>query len=230
MGVRSAQRTIRTRPIVYKRGLSQGDALSPLLFCLANLPFSHVLKKQNGYRIRCSTVKASITHMVYMDDLNLYAECPAALTDALSVMDRVASAVGMKLGLRKCGVAHVQKGKVLPGPEIPSAAPEDVIKCLFDKDTYRYLGVKQLFATDDKKMQNSVIAEYKKRLHEIWKSQLNLHHKLDAINTLAICLLRYWFLAVKWTRRELRDLDLLTRKVLRRHQSGEVVSSPLAGR
>ena len=130
-------------------------------------------------------------------------------------MDRVASAVGMKLGLRKCGVAHMQK--VLPGPENPST--EDGIKCLFGKDTYWYPGVEQLFATDDKKVKDSVIAEYKKRLHKIGKSQLNSRHKVDATNTLAISLLRYRFVTVKWTRRELRDLDVLTWKVLRRYQS-----------
>ena len=133
MGVRSANRTVRTRPILYKRGLFQGDALSSLLFCLAILPLSHALKKLNGYRIRCSTVKGSITHMLYMDDLKLYAESPAALTEALSVVDRVASAVGMKLGLKKCGVAHMQKGRVLPGPQNPSTTPDDGIKCLSER-------------------------------------------------------------------------------------------------
>ena len=226
MSVRSARGTVRTRPIVYKRGLFQGDALSPLLFCLAILPLSHALRKLNGYRIRRSTVKGSITHMLYMDDLKLYAESPAALTEALSVVDRVASAVGMKLGLRKCGVAHMQKGKVLPGPENPGTSPDDGIQCLSDKDTYRYLGIEQLFATDDKKVKDSVIAEYKKRLHKIWKSQLNSRHKVDATNTLAISLLRYRFVTVKWTRRELRDLDVLTRKVLRRYQSHHLNASP----
>ena len=173
MGVRSVKRTVRTRPIVCKRGLFQGDSLSPLLLCHAILPLSHALKKLNGYRIRRSTVKGSITHMLYMDDLKLYAESPAALTEALSVVDRVASAVGMKLGLRKCGVAHMQKGKVLPGPENPGTSLEDGIKCLSEQDTYQYLGIKQLFAMDDKKVKDSVIAEYKKRLHKIWKSQLN---------------------------------------------------------
>ena len=38
------------------------------------------------------------------------------------------------------------------------------------------------------------------------KSQLNSRHKVDATNTLAMSLLRYWFVTVKWTRRELRDL------------------------
>ena len=226
MGVRGVCGTVRTRPIAYQWGLFQGDSLSPLLFCLAILLLSHALRKLDGYRIRCSTVKTSITHMLYMDDLKLYAESSAALTKALSVVDRVGSAVGMKLGLTKCGVAHMQKGKVLPGPENPSTEPDDSIKCLSDKDTYRYLGVEQLFTANDKKVKDSVIAEYRKRLHKIWGSQLNSRHKVDAINTLALSLLRYRFVTVKWTRRELRDLDVLTRKVLRRYQSHHLNTSP----
>ena len=42
------------------------------------------------------------------------------------------------------------------------------IKCLSDRDTHRYLGVEQLFAMDDKKVKDNVIAEYRKRLHKIW--------------------------------------------------------------
>ena len=145
MGVRSTNRTVRIRLILYKRGLFQGDALLPLRFCLAILPLLHTLKKLNGYKIRRSTVKGSIIYMLYMDDLKLYAESSAALTEALSVVDRVASAVDMKLGLKKCGVAHMQKGRVLPGPQNPSTTPDDGTKCLSDRDTHRYLGVEQLF-------------------------------------------------------------------------------------
>ena len=82
-------------------------------------------------------------------------------------------------------------------------------------------------------MKDSVITEYKKKLHKIWKSLLNLQHKVNATNTLAISLQRYWFVTMKWARRELRDLDVLTWKVLRRYQSHhlnacprEVVSGP----
>ena len=71
MWVRSVKGALRTSPILYKRGLFQGDVLSPLLFCLAILPLSHALKRMNGYRIRRSTVKGSITHTLYMDDLKL---------------------------------------------------------------------------------------------------------------------------------------------------------------
>ena len=137
-------------------------------------------------------------------------------------MSRVASAVGIKLGLRKCEVAHMQKGMVLPGPKNPGTSPEDDIKCLSKKDTYWYIGIEQLFAMDNKNVKDFVISEYKKRLRKIWISQLNSQHK--ATNTLAISLLRYWFVTVKWTRRELRDLDVITWKVLRRYQTLSQVS------
>ena len=70
--------------------------------------------------------------MLFMDDLKLYAESPAAMSKPLSVVERVASIVGMKLGLKKFGVAHMQKGKVLPEPQNPSTEPNDGIKCLSD--------------------------------------------------------------------------------------------------
>ena len=76
--------------------------------------------------------------MLYIDDLKVYAETPAALNETLSVVDRVASAIGMKLGLKKCGTAHLKKGKVLPGPDNPSPEP-DSMRCLPPQDTYMYL-------------------------------------------------------------------------------------------
>ena len=69
MGFRSVQVTVKGIPIVYKRGLFQGDALSLLLFCLAIPPLSCTQKEQNGLMLGCSTVKASVTYMLYMDDL-----------------------------------------------------------------------------------------------------------------------------------------------------------------
>ena len=224
MEVRQEGGTVRTRPIAYKRGLFQGDSLSPLLFCLSVLPLSHALGKSTGYRIRRSTLKISISHMLYMDDLKVYAETPAALNETLSVVDRVASAVGMKLGLKKCGTAHLKKGKVLPGPDNPNPEP-DSMRCLSPQDTYRYLGIDQLFETDDKLVKDRVICECRKRLHKIWKSQLYSKNKVDATNALAVSLLRYCFVTVKWTRKELQGLDILTRKVLRRYQSHHLNAS-----
>ena len=56
-----------TRPISYKRGLFQGDALSPLLFCLSLTPVSNALRGLQGYLPQYC--QASISHTYFVDDL-----------------------------------------------------------------------------------------------------------------------------------------------------------------
>ena len=56
-----------------KRGIFQGDALSPLLFVVAMIPLTHVLRKiKSGCEFTKS--KEKINHLLYLDDLKLYAK------------------------------------------------------------------------------------------------------------------------------------------------------------
>lgn len=91
----------------YRRGLFQGDSLSPLLFCLSIAPLSHELRKHSGFR--SSVLEDNITHTMFMDDLKLYASGKTSLEQMLTLVDRVSQAVGMQLGLTKCAVAHLVK-------------------------------------------------------------------------------------------------------------------------
>ena len=56
-----------------------------------------------------------VTHLFFMDDLEVYAESQETLGDTLEVVDRMSRVVGMELGLRKCAVPHVRRGKVFDG-------------------------------------------------------------------------------------------------------------------
>ena len=87
-----------------KRGLFQGNSLLPLLFCLCISLITSMLNKLKGYKYLY--VEEPITHIFYMDDLN-----PEILDSMLTMVDKGSGAVGMSLGLWKCGVAHMQKGK-----------------------------------------------------------------------------------------------------------------------
>jgi hypothetical protein len=60
----------------------------------------------------------------------------------------------------------------------------DSMQCLSPQYVYRYLGIDQLFETDDKLVKDHVTCEYRKRLHRIWKSQLNSKNKIKATNAL----------------------------------------------
>ena len=54
-----------------KRAIFQGDSLSPLVFVLAVIPLSLILRKAKvAYEF--SESKENIDHLLFMDDLKLY--------------------------------------------------------------------------------------------------------------------------------------------------------------
>ena len=61
-----------------KRGIFQGDSLSPLVFVLALIPVSLILRKtKTAYRF--SERKEKINHLLFMDDLKLYSRSEKGL-------------------------------------------------------------------------------------------------------------------------------------------------------
>ena len=56
-----------------QRGIFQGDAISPFLFRIAMIQLNHILRKcLAGYKLSKSQEK--INHLIYMDDITLYAK------------------------------------------------------------------------------------------------------------------------------------------------------------
>lgn len=56
------------REVEINRGIFQGDALSPLLFVIAMIPITRILRKSRfGYYLKRETVN----HLLYMDDIKL---------------------------------------------------------------------------------------------------------------------------------------------------------------
>ena len=53
-----------------KRGIFQGDSLSPLMFILALIPLSPILRKAKA-AYEFSESKENINHLLFMDDLKL---------------------------------------------------------------------------------------------------------------------------------------------------------------
>ena len=68
--LKTKQEVMQSQPIQIRRGIFQGDSLSPLLFCIALIPLTNELNRADcGYQIHGTERK--ISHLLYMDDLKL---------------------------------------------------------------------------------------------------------------------------------------------------------------
>jgi hypothetical protein len=76
---------ITSDPICIQRGIYQGDSLSPLWFCLALNPLSHLLNRTNyGFGINSNNQEIQwLNHLLYMDNIKLYATTNSQLQELL---------------------------------------------------------------------------------------------------------------------------------------------------
>ena len=93
------------------RGIFQGDSLSPLLFIIIMLPLTIILRKEKlGYKFGGQNSQL-INHLLFMDDLKLYADTEEHLGDLVRIVESYSTDIGMKFGLDKCAVLTIRKGR-----------------------------------------------------------------------------------------------------------------------
>ena len=213
--VRTAQGTTSI-PVTLKRGVFQGDSLSPLLFCICIAPLSLRLRKRTGFRSAHQV--SPVTHMFFMDDLKTYEEGKKPLEETVGLVEEVSGAIGMTLGLKKCAVSHARKGKVARGGSttLPSGNALEEVEY---GSSYKYLGVEQLMGAKLLHVRRRIKSEYLSRVKRVWKSKVNARSKVKLHNTWSAAVLRYFFGAVRWGKGDLRGMDRATRKIMRRCQN-----------
>ena len=101
-----------------KRGFFQGDSLSPLLVCLTIDHLSKLLKEEKiGYNIGKirgdGAMKQIISHLLFMDDLKLYADSDENLNKLVQIVHKFSKDIRMDFGLDKCAkcTRTIRKGK-----------------------------------------------------------------------------------------------------------------------
>ena len=94
-----------------KRGIFQGDGLSPLLFILCMIPLTMILRKAKaGFEFKGRQQK--VNHLLYMDDLKLYAKDESQVSSLVDTVYAFSTDIKMEFGLKKCGVLVLKRGKV----------------------------------------------------------------------------------------------------------------------
>ena len=186
--------TLEIEEVKIKRGIFQGDSISPLIFVLAINPLSALINGlQNGYRINSRNEKKPkiISHLFYMDDLKLYSSNREETIKQIEIVKRFSNDICMEFGLDKCAFVLLKKGRRIESENIEIEG--DIIKELEQERTYKYLGIEESEKIENNIMKGKIKKEYRRRLKLILKSELNPRNKMQAINTLAIPVLSYGF-------------------------------------
>ena len=194
-----------------KRGIFQGDSLSPLLFVLSMIPLSLVLRKVNAC-YEWGKKEYKLNHLLFMDDLKLFGKNEEQIDSLVNTAHIFSTDIGMEFGLRKCGVVTLKRGKLArcEGIELPDG---EVMKEV-EQEGYTYLGIVELDKIKEKEMKEKITREYKRRLRLILKSKLNGRNKITAMNTWAVAIFRYGAGILDWKGCELKSLDRTTRKTM----------------
>lgn len=206
--------SIQSQPVPIKRGIFQGDSLSPLWFCLALNPLSALLNGTDyGFLIKgANTTQCKLTHLLYMDDIKLYGATERQIMTLLQLTERFSNDIRMSFGLDKCRRLSIEKGQVVQRSlELVDGGTIDAMN---QDEAYKYLGFQQTRRVQHKDIRCKVTNVYLQRVGDILKSSLNGKNVFKALNTFAVPVLTYTFGVVKWTETELKDVERATRKLL----------------
>ena len=217
--LKHAEGEILLPDVKVKRGIFQGDSLSPLLFCIAIDPLSKLIKKESiGYslgksRKKSEKLKDLISHLLFMDDLKLYAEDERGIERLIEVVHGFSRDIGMEFGLDKCAKCTIKKGVKTDGDRIEIEEGKFVEELEGDAN-YKYLGIEENATLEHRKLREKARKEYIRRLKKICRCELSPKNKIVAINQKATPVLSYGFGIIDWPQKELDDLDIKTRKIL----------------
>ena len=153
-----------------KRGIFQGDSLCPLVFVLALIPLSLILRKEKA-AYEFSESKEKINHLLFMDDLKLYNRSEKGLDSLVQTVRVFSEDIRMEFGIEKRAMLVTEKRKIVKsvGIELPDSK---VIKSLQEGESDKYLGILEADQFLEEKMKLNVSKEDIRRLRKVLKAKL----------------------------------------------------------
>jgi hypothetical protein len=202
---------LKSEPIQIKRGIYQGDSLSPLWFCLAINPLTNLLNSTGyGFNIRLkNTTLSKLNHLLYMDDIKLYASKKNHILSLLTITENFSNDIGMSFGIDKCKMQSICRGHYEHLEYITQEG--EIIKNLNKGEFYKYLGINQSNHIQHSIIKENLEKQFYLRIKSILKSKLNGNNLIKAVNTYAVPLLTYSFGVIKWSKTNLQNINIKTR-------------------
>ena len=170
LNINMANETITTNKININAGIFQGDSPSGLYFITCLLPLTWLLNQSKlEYRVRKTpTTNHLINHLMFVDDLKLYASNDNQLDSLISITKTFSDDIGMKFGVDKCNKITIIRGKIAKTDNI-ELGENEIIKELESDETYKYLGIEENNQICRKNMKTKLRNEYFIRIKKILK-------------------------------------------------------------
>ena len=146
--------------IKFFRGIFQGDSLSPLMFVIAMIPLTLVLRRMKAsYKFSSNGVQ--INHLMFMDDIKVYAKNESGLDALVQSVRVVSNDIGMEFGVQKCSMLVIKRGRVIEsnGINLPN---NETISSIHEENGYKYLGVMEADQVLGGQMKDRLRKEYKR--------------------------------------------------------------------
>ena len=133
--------------------------------------------------------------------------------------------VGMNFGVSKCAYQYIERGK-RKGQNQPLEVDELIVQKIKDGENYKYLGIDESVGINGPLNKERVTKEYKARVKKIWNSEPTGNNKVNAHNSFAVLVLTPTIGILNWTKKEISDLNIMTRKIMNMtgafHMAGDV--------
>ena len=152
-----------------------------------------------------------------MDNLKLYAKSERELDSLIQTVRIFSDDVGMVFGLDKCAVLVLKRGRMVrtEGIELPDGKRMREVNLA----GYKYLGVLQLDSIMNREMKEKVKSENIRRVKKLLRSQLNGGNVIAGMNAWAVGIIRYGAGVLDWTKKELKSIDIKSRKLMTMNES-----------
>ena len=211
----------QTNVFSFKRGVFQGDPMSPIIFILTFNPIIQFIQNQNsiGYKLthKLNSINGEVSEekiitLPYADDFCIITTDLRKHQKIIHTVDNYTQSMGMKLKPSKCRSFSVQSGK----PSIVNfKIGENLIPSIFHEEQ-KFLGKLLFFSGKSSETFNYMKNELKTRLDRINETEIRQEYKLWIYKHYTLPSIRFLLTVHDITKTDLQKLDNFCHKYMKK--------------